>query len=356
MQQQVMLMGHGFDATAQRSQLRASMMSMATEPDLSVSTVASNHCKGIRFRARVLYDGEDFSGMQIQPHGHSVANVLEIALRQRMGCSSIRVCAASRTDTGVHARGQAIHFDLPSPAHANAMAEARRPNQHRQLPAPEELERSLNALLPPSVRVAEVELAPEVDDIGRPWHARLSAAGKLYSYYLCVDRLLDPLARRQRLHVPRPLNYEAMRRALPYLNGLVDCAALANRRAGESSPLTSPPSMTMRVIRAIDVVEEAHLSDGYVRIDFHLKSALYKMVRNLVGLLLSVGMGQIAPDEIPGLLAARDRSRLPPPAPAHGLTLECVYYRAGWNGKYTNPLHTETLCESPKGGDDECRL
>ena len=86
-----------------------------------------------------------------------------------------------------------------------------------------------------SVRVAEVELAPEVDDIGRPWHARLSAAGKLYRIISvsidCWTRLRAGSA-----CVPRPLNYEAMRRALPYLNGLVDRAALANRRAGESSP------------------------------------------------------------------------------------------------------------------------
>ena len=149
--------------------------------------------------------------MQIQPHGHSVANVPDYF--DSAWVAHPYACARkSRTDTQacMHAGKQSTLISraqlMPMPC-----AEARRPNQHRQLPAPEELERSLNALLPPSVRVAELELAPEVDDIGRPWHARLSAAGKLYSYYLCVDRLLDPLARRQRLHVPRPLNYEAMR-------------------------------------------------------------------------------------------------------------------------------------------------
>ena len=102
MQRQVMLMGHVFERLPS-APVEASMISMATEPDLSVSAAASNHRKGIRFRARVLYDGEDF-GDADPTKWPQCSQCARIALRQRMGCSSTRVCAASRTDTGVHAR------------------------------------------------------------------------------------------------------------------------------------------------------------------------------------------------------------------------------------------------------------
>ena len=76
------------------------------------------------------------------------------------------------------------------------------------------------------------------------------------------------------------------------------------------------------------------------------------MVRNMMGLLLVVGRGRIEPDELPGLLATRDRTMLPAPAPAHGLTLENVFYSHGWDGRYDHPLHRGLLCGAP--GADEC--
>lgn len=79
------------------------------------------------------------------------------------------------------------------------------------------------------------------------------------------------------------------------------------------------------------------------------------MVRNMVGLLLDVGCGRTAAADVPALVARRERGLLPPPAPAHGLTLEGVYYRDGWAGAYGHPLHTQTLCEAEGGGlDPEC--
>ena len=308
----------------------------STLPELSLAAI---HRHGVRYRCRVLYDGEEFGGMQTQPKGHAVANCLEAALHRRLGCADARVCAASRTDAGVHARGQTIHFDLAMPA--------------SRLPAAGELERALNAMLPASVRVWQVEEAPEVDLLGRPWNARLSSAGKLYSYRLCVDSMLDPLERRQRLHVPKPLDLGLMREAAGYLTGVIDCAALANRRAGEVSPLQMESALTMRVVRAIEIEEEDGAA-GHVLLNFHVKSAYYKMVRNLVGLLLAVGSGEIAPGAIPTLLAMRERKRMPPTAPAHALTLESVFYNAGWDGAYSHPLHAERVCEAPAGG--ECEL
>ena len=135
----------------------------------------------------------------------------------------ILVIGASRTDAGVHARGQAVHFDVP--------LEVKVPITSQKL------EVSLNALLPHDVRVYHVEPAPERDELGRPWHAIRWATGKLYSYRLQSGGILDPLLRRQWVHAGHlPLDVDAMSAAAAHLVGSVDCAALANRRAGE------PPS------------------------------------------------------------------------------------------------------------------
>ena len=284
--------------------------------------------RGVRYRARVMYDGAEFTGMQLQPHGRSVACTIEQTLQRRVGCRVV-VNPAGRTDTGVHARGQAVHFDIPPPA------------SPRPLPTGEELQRSLNAMMPASLRLCDVELADEVDDDGRPWHARRWAAGKLYSYRLHYGRVFDPLERLQRFDVGhRALDVEAMKRAAMHMEGAVDCAAFANRRAGEPPPIAHSPEVTTRIVRRIEVIDEG---DGHVRVDFHLQSALYKMVRNMVGLLVHVGHGGCAPSDVPSLIAARDRNRMPKPAPAHGLTLESVFYEVGWGGKFDHPLHK--LCD-----------
>ena len=297
---------------------------------------------GIRHRARVLYDGKGYSGMQIQPSARTVAGELESALERRYD-RHIQVVAAGRTDAGVHARGAAIHFDLPDHFDGGL-----------------QLQHSLNALLPPDVRVHAIEAAPELDSTGRPWHAIRWATGKLYSYRLFEGDPLDPLERRQRHQVPRrdgPLDRAAMRVAIGHLLGEVDCAAFANRRSSgsgkEAPPQAWDVSETRRVVRAITLHDEG---EGKLRLDVHVKSALYKMVRNIVGLLLSVGSGRTAADAVPALLARRERGLLPPPAPAHGLTLETVYYRRGWEGAYDHPLHGSELCEAEGGGVDEACL
>eukprot|EP00964_Phaeocystis_antarctica_P002663 scaffold1396_cov73-Phaeocystis_antarctica.AAC.6 len=297
---------------------------------------------GVRHRARVLYDGEGYSGSQIQPSARTVAGELESALERRYN-RPIQVVAAGRTDAGVHARGAAVHFDLPD-----------------HLDGGLQLQHSLNALLPPDVRVHAIEAAPELDSTGRPWHAIRWATGKLYSYRLFEGDPLDPLERRQRHQVPRrdgTLDRAAMRKAIGHLLGEVDCAAFANRRSSgagkEAPPQAWDVSETRRVVRAITLHDEG---EGMLRLDVHVKSALYKMVRNIVGLLLSVGSGRTAADDVPALLAQRERGLLPPPAPAHGLTLETVYYRRGWEGAYDHPLHGSELCEAEGGGVDEACL
>jgi tRNA pseudouridine38-40 synthase len=141
-----------------------------------------------------------------------------------------------------------------------------------------------------------------------------------------------------------------MNAAAGHLLGKLDCAAFANRRAGEPPPRELDRVLTTRIIRDLRVVDEGC---GNLRADFHVQSALFKMVRNMVGLLLAVGTHKIGPADVPGLVASRDRDLLPPPAPAHGLTLESVYYMQdqGWAGRFTHPLHASArVCD----GLEEC--
>lgn len=267
-----------------------------------------------------MYDGTSFDGMQLQRQGRTIAGTLQGALLKRLQQPSIRVVAAGRTDAGVHARGQTVHFD------AAPIAE------------PEQLSRALNSMLPPDLRVLSVEPAVERDEFGRPWHSTHWAAGKLYSYRLHNGPLMDPTDRLYRHHVPWSLDINAMREAAEFLQGEIDCAALANRRAGEPLPVELEPAATTRHVRAVEIVEEG---GGNVRCDFHVKGALYKMVRNAVGLILAVGSHRHSPNDVPGLLGARARAALPAPAPAHGLTLESVFYDVGWGGAYQHPLHPQ---------------
>ena len=295
---------------------------------------------GQRYRARLFYDGTDFDGSQVQPFPRrTVAGTLEAAIATRMQ-QQVRVVPASRTDAGVHARGQAVHFDL----HPTST--------RRELPNSDDLHASLNALLPSDLRVADIEEANEIDGAGRPWHARRWATGKLYSYRLSVgrSRSYDPLGRRSRHHAGAALDPAAMREAAAWMIGDVDCAAFANRRAGEPPPREMEEAVTRRIVRSIDVVDEG---SGRLRCDFHVKSALFKMVRNMMGLMLAVGCNRYDAADVPELIGARDRDRLPPPAPALGLTLESVYYCTGWDGRYDSPIHTLTAAQRAQW-DHEC--
>lgn len=292
----------------------------------SQSEVASNltvRPARVRYRARLMYDGEEFLGMQWQANRKSIAYILEAVLHQRMQ-ANITLHHASRTDAGVHARGQAIHFDLPP---------------RDNLPAPSQLEHSLNRMLPKSVRVIHMERAPEVDEMGRPWHCRFCAIGKFYVYRLYSGKILDPLMRRQRHHAAHsPLDLDAMKQAAEHLQGWVDCAAFANRGDFPRKPLEMGVENTTRLVRRITILDEGN---GNVRLEFHIQSALYRMIRNMVGLLIEVGKGLISASDVPRLIESRDRHGLPGPAPAHGLTLEDVYYAVGWDEAYKHPLHVE---------------
>ena len=244
------------------------------------------------FRLTLEFDGTEFEGWQIQPTGRrTVQGELEIALAS-VTREGVRTVGSSRTDSGVHAEGLVASVRLETALE------------------PERLQRALNALLPEDVAVREVAIAPDGFD------ARRDATGKLYRYSLWNAPERAPLRRRRSLCLLRPLDLERIRIAAAQLIGSHDFASFQ----ATGSSVTS----TMRTLRRLDVTGAPGAD---VDLWFEGSGFLRHMVRNLSGTLIEVGSGRRDPEGMTALLAARDRKRAGPTAPAHGLTLVSVSYQ-----------------------------
>jgi len=218
-----------------------------------------------------------------------VQGELEARFSRLLG-ESIRVVAASRTDAGVHALGQVINFVTTRP-----IALARLPQV-------------LNAALPPDVKVQHCQ------EVGEEFHARRSARSKIYRYTAIERARPSPMLGRYALVVPAGLGVEQMAKAARRLVGRRDFRAFQGRGADTKNTDRTLIALTCR--RAGNVVTITAEADSF----------LYQMVRIVVSALLAVGREQMKATELVRALAARDRSRLPGPAPACGLCLLRVSY------------------------------
>lgn len=238
------------------------------------------------------YDGTGLCGWQRQANGPTVQEHLETALAALMGRPT-PVVGASRTDAGVHALGQVAHFDMT-----------------REIPMRGVL-RGLNSHLPETIAVTEARpVEPE-------FHARFSSRGKDYRYLVWNRPTRAPLLLRRAWFVPRPLDREAMDRAAQVLVGENDFAAF--RASGCSARTTTRRILGIAVRRAGD-----HGVAIWVRGDAFLRN----MVRIVAGTLVDVGLGRLTSRELVDILESRDRTRAGQTAPAHGLTLVRVFFRA----------------------------
>jgi len=239
-------------------------------------------------RATIEYDGTDFYGFQFQPQVPTVQGALEEAIA-RVTREEVRLLGAGRTDTGVHARGQVIAFHTHWP---------------RGL---EELQRGLNAILPESVAVLDLT---EVDE---DFHPRYSARSREYRYFVYTRPIRSPLRARFSLHVPRPLDGEAMNRVAASIEGEHDFATFGDPTAGDAT--------IRQVYRSRWILEGEHWvyavqANGFLR----------RMVRTLVTAFLWVGMGRWTEEDFQVAFDARDRSMSPPPAEPRGLYLWAISY------------------------------
>ena len=242
----------------------------------------------MNYKLIIQYDGSRYDGWQRQGNtGNTIQGKLEAVCTGLAGVP-VECHGAGRTDAGVHAEGQVANVKLPG--------------------SWPDLAAELNRYLPEDIAVLSAEPVEE------RFHARLSATGKVYRYSIRMGTAPDVFRRKYQYRVEEPLNLEAMRRAAVLLTGTQDYRSFcANRRYKKS---------TVRTVTAIDIER-----DGQdLTITYRGDGFLYNMVRILTGTLLEVGHGLREPDEMPAILAARDRAAAGKTAPAQGLTLVRVEY------------------------------
>lgn len=243
-----------------------------------------------RYKCIISYDGTKFSGYQVQPNKRTVQSEFEAVLTKMHNGAFVKIAGSGRTDAGVHAKGQVIHFDSPLPI------------------AEEKWVQALNSLLPVDLAVLSVEKAHE------NFHARFDAQGKEYRYFIYRSKIRDPFTNDYAYLFPFHLNIEAIKSAASYLTGTHDFSSFCSAKTEVEDKV--------RTIEWIEIIEEGRqLCFRFVGNGF-----LYNMVRILTGTLLEVGVGKRAPEEVIEILEKKDRRFAGKTAPAHGLYL--------WNVRY----------------------
>ncbi|MBX7066870.1 MAG: tRNA pseudouridine(38-40) synthase TruA [Parachlamydiales bacterium] len=240
----------------------------------------------MRFKLIIAYDGTRFAGWQVQKNGSAIQPLIQKALETVLR-HPLDLTGSGRTDAGVHARGQTAHFDTEVSVD------------------PKRLALSLNALLPPDIRILEIE--PVASD----FHARYSARSKIYHYHLSLEP--DPFTLLYRHPVYGSFDLELLKAGAKEFIGTHDFTSFVN---------TGQDKSAVRTIYRIDIVEQK----GGIRLEFEGNGFLYKMVRNITGALLDIAAGKLKPEDIKTILAARDRRRASASAPAKGLFLFQVNY------------------------------
>ena len=243
-----------------------------------------------RYRLTVEYDGSGYNGFQAQTDQPTVQGAIEAAVTAFSG-QSVRIAAAGRTDTGVHATGQVVHVDLDKDWPATTVMNA------------------LNAhLVREAVSVLDCAVAE------RDWHARFSATGRRYLYRI-LNRPGRPALDRGRVwHVKRTLDVEAMIAAAQVLVGQHDFTTFRDMACQSASP-----------VKTLDIAR-VERSGEEVRLVFEARSFLHRQVRSMTGTLVEVGLGRWSPDDVRTALEARDRAACGPVAPSDGLYLTGVDY------------------------------
>ena len=237
-----------------------------------------------RIKLVVAYDGTNYCGWQVQPNGETIEGVLNRALSELLG-EDIKVTGASRTDSGVHSLGNVAVFDT----------ETRIP--------PEKISYALNQRLPEDIVVQDS------CQVAEDFHPRHCNSRKTYEYRILNRTFAMPTRRLDTYFFYRKLDLDAMKQAASYIEGTHDFKSFCSAN--------SPVEDTVRTVYFLHVEKQ----DDIISIRVQGSGFLYNMVRILAGTLIQVGLGEIKPEDIPGILEAKNRSAAGPTAPAHGLTM-----------------------------------
>lgn len=246
-----------------------------------------------RYALGVQYRGTHYCGWQRQHHGQQELQTIQLMLEQAIAAvanEAISVICAGRTDRGVHAREQVLHFDT----------RAVRPDKAWVL--------GVNSHLPDDISVLWVKRV-EAD-----FHARFSAVARSYRYFINNQALRPVLSRELMTSVRRPLNHEAMHQAAQYLLGSHDFSSFRGSSCQAKSPV--------RCIHRIDV----RRSGAMVVLEVKANAFLHHMVRNIMGVLIKIGHGDKPITWVRDVLDAKQRTAAAMTAPPHGLYLLAVDY------------------------------
>ena len=267
--------------------------------------------KWIRYKMIVQYDGTHFAGFQIQPHDRTVQGEIQKALKIMTKGIEVIIHGSGRTDSGVHAKGQVIHFDYPF-----------------MIPA-KNMKRALNSLTTDEIFIKDVSIVE--DD----FHARYNTSGKKYQYRVDLNEIPDPFKRLYTLHHPYPLDMDKLKNALKDLEGEHDFASFCASHSGRENKV--------RTVYEASVVKDDFNNE--LLFTFRGNGFLYNMVRIFVGTLLQIANGLRPAEEIQRLLEVKDRNEAGPTAKPQGLYLMEVYYEASTAKKGTDYQEISELGE-----------
>ena len=243
-----------------------------------------------KYKLTLEYDGTDFAGFQTQVKTRTVQDVLEKALKT-VYKKPIKVVGASRTDSGVHAEGQVVHFESEKQINTSNLLKA------------------INSNLPEDAAVRQVE------EVADDFHARFGAKKKLYQYNVALSSLKEPLKRRRTYFYRYPVDVNKLTTAAEYLVGTHDFKSF-QAKSSQKQEMSTVRTLYKVAIKQGDELTFIFEGNGF----------LYNMVRNLVGSLLEVGQNKVNLEDFKKNFKACDRKLMGPTAPPHALTLKKITY------------------------------
>lgn len=245
-----------------------------------------------RYKCTIQYDGTNYVGFQIQKNGMAVQEEIQKALKKMFKGHKIPIEGSGRTDSGVHAWGQVIHFDTPvdiDPVH---------------------LQRALNSILPEDILIKKAERVP------LDFHSRFLAKGKKYVYRIDLNRFPDPFKRLYTLHHPYRMDLEKLQQALDKLVGEHDFTSFCSTKTDKEDKVRTVYQAKYELDEANNELVFTFVGNGF----------LYNMIRIFVGTCLQIANGLKEPEEIDRLFFVKDRNEAGPTASGRGLYLVEVYY------------------------------
>lgn len=257
-----------------------------------------------RFKAKLAYHGKLYHGFQVQPKRVTVQKELESALKRILD-EKLRVVPSGRTDTGVHALEQVVHFDVKTDKALGRIAK-------------HDMVYKLNSVLPEQVLVTEFKKAHD------QFHARNHAKKKSYVYIIVNSSHKNPFFENIVWRIPKTLDEKAMKKAAAYLMGTHDFSAFCASDSTAENKVRTITEINFTNKKIAPFLSFKH--ERFILIEFIGTGFLKQMVRAIVGTLVAVGQNKIKPEAIKTILKSKDRKEAWRTAPAQGLFLKKVWY------------------------------